>query len=285
VELLVDETRYHDPGSSAVSLEDLFGAVDRPPLRRHLVEFARRVKLSGTPAELESFRYLEERMREYGFRTSLLLHDAYISLPGACSVEVDARALRSITHSMSKPTGAAGIRAELVYIGLGDAAAFKNREVAGRIALVDGIATEEVAHSASRAGAVGQLHISPTEHLYEMCISPVWGNPSQHTRSELPTTAAATISRDDGAVLRERCRRGEKVVASMRTEVDTGWRKTPLLVAELDPPGASEDAPFVLLSGHHDTWHYGVMDNGAANATMLEAARLLARRRRMPTIV
>ena len=112
-----------------------------------------------------------------------------------------------------------------------------------------------------------------------MCISPVWGNPSQHTRSELPTAAAATISRDDGAILRERCRRGEKVVVSMRTEVDTGWRKTPLLVAELDRPGASEDAPFVLLSGHHDTWHYGVMDNGAANATMLEAARLLARER------
>ena len=149
-----------------------------PSLRRHLVEFARRVKLSGTPAELESFHYLEERMREYGFRTSLILHDAFISLPGTCSVEVDGRALRSITHSMSKPTGAAGIRAELVYIGAGRCCSVQgSREVAGRIALVDGIATEEVAHLASRAGAVGQLHISPTEHLYEMCISPVWGRP------------------------------------------------------------------------------------------------------------
>ena len=36
-------------------------------------------------------------------------------------------------------------------------------------------------------------------------------------------------------------------------------------------------APFVLFSGHHDTWHYGVMDNGGANATMMEAARILAR--------
>ena len=34
------------------------------------------------------------------------------------------------------------------------------------------------------------------------------------------------------------------------------------------------------ISGHHDTWHYGVMDNGAANATMLEVARLTARERR-----
>jgi hypothetical protein len=32
----------------------------------------------------------------------------------------------------------------------------------------------------------------------------------------------------------------------------------------------------VLLSGHHDTWYYGVMDNGSANATMLEVARLAA---------
>ena len=60
-------------------LEELCDAVDRLSLRRHLTEFARRVKLSGTPAELESFHYLEERMREYGFRTSLILHDAFVT--------------------------------------------------------------------------------------------------------------------------------------------------------------------------------------------------------------
>ncbi len=35
----------------------------------------------------------------------------------------------------------------------------------------------------------------------------------------------------------------------------------------------------MLFSGHHDTWHYGVMDNGGANATMLEVARIVAGRR------
>ena len=34
-----------------------------------------------------------------------------------------------------------------------------------------------------------------------------------------------------------------------------------------------------MFSGHHDTWHYGVMDNGSANATMLEVARLCAAER------
>src|SRR5690606_7294032 len=29
------------------------------------------------------------------------------------------------------------------------------------------------------------------------------------------------------------------------------------------------------LSGHIDSWHYGAMDNGSANATMMEVARTL----------
>ena len=52
----------------------------------HLAEFAKRVKLSGTAEELESFRYLKAVLDGYGYVTSLILHDAYISLPGAhCS--------------------------------------------------------------------------------------------------------------------------------------------------------------------------------------------------------
>ncbi|WP_244627390.1 M28 family peptidase [Microvirga tunisiensis] len=169
--------------------------------------------------------------------------------------------------------------ADLVYVGEGDEAAIARQDVRGRIVLIDGIATEDVTAFASRAGAVGQIHISPNEHLYEMCVSPVWGNPSQHTRTHLPRTAICTISHDDGAILRERCLKGETVRAALWTEVDTGWRKTPLLVSDLDASTGGADAPFVLFSGHHDTWHYGVMDNGGANATMLEAARLLAERR------
>jgi hypothetical protein len=258
----------------ATAATALGGAVSAGRLMAHLGEFARRVKLSGSAEELESFRYLEAEMAAAGFRTTLLSHDAYISLPGRSEVRVGGETLRSITHSMSRPTPAAGLSAPLVYVGTGDAAAFAAHDVAGRIVLVDGIALEDVAVAATRAGAVGQIHISPTEQLYEMCISPVWGSPSQHTRGELPTTAICTITHDDGAALRARCL-ASNVQAFMATEVDTGWRKTPLLVAELSAAEAP-DEPFVLFSGHHDTWHFGVMDNGSANAAMLEAARVLA---------
>lgn len=170
-------------------------------LMAHLGEFAKHVKLSGTPEELESFRYLQAEMTGHGYRTELLFHDAYISLPGKARVEVDGQSIPCITHSMSLPTPAAGLSASLVYIREGEAANFAAVDVRGKIVLVDGITTEEVAALSRDAGALGQLHISPTEHLYEMCVSPVWGSPSQHTRAQLPTTAICTISRDDGAKL------------------------------------------------------------------------------------
>ena len=252
--------------------------MDRGRLLAHLEEFGKRVKLSGTPEELESFHYLQARMAAAGYRTSLLSHDAYISLPGRSEVRVDEMRLASITHSHSRPTPAGGLAAPLVHVGEGKAEDFAERDVAGKIVLAEGIATEDVAVEASRAGAVGVIHISPTEQLYEMCVSPVWGSPSQHTRGALPGVAICTIARDDGAALRQRCLAGEAVGVFMATEVDTRWRKTPLLVAELDAEGGP-DEPFVLFSGHHDTWHFGVMDNGSANATMLEAAALLAGQR------
>ncbi len=249
---------------------------DRARLMAHIGEFARRVKLSGTAEELESFRYLQAEMDGFGYRTELLTHDAFISLPGVATVEIDGENLRCITHSMSVSTSAAGVTGHLIHVGEGTEADFAGKDVAGKIVLVDGIATEEVAALVSAFGALGELHISPNEHLYEMCVSPVWGSPSQHTRDRLPTTVICSIAKDDGRRLRERLARGEAVTATLCADVDTGWRKTPLLVAELQPKG--DDGPFILFSGHHDTWHFGVMDNGGANATMLEAARLLALR-------
>ena len=60
----------------------LCAAVDQAVMMRHLEEFARRIKLSGTLEEMESFRYLKAMLDGYGYQTELILHDAYISLPG-----------------------------------------------------------------------------------------------------------------------------------------------------------------------------------------------------------
>ncbi|HSU04778.1 MAG TPA: M28 family peptidase [Acetobacteraceae bacterium] len=264
---------------SDAELRAVCDGVDGAVLMRHMQEFARWVKLSGTPDELQSLRYVQAELDSYGFSTDLLLHDAYISLPGRSRVEIDGATPRSITHSFSRSSPPDGVTAEVVYVGDGSPGDFSGKDVRGRIVLVEGIASPAVAHRASVAGAVGQLHISPHEHIHEMCVSPVWGSPSEETRRSLPSTVVTTVAYADGVALRDRLSSGTHPRVTLHAEVDTGWRKTPILVAELDAGSADAEPPFVMFSGHHDTWYYGVMDNGGANATMLEVARVCAARR------
>ena len=250
--------------------------VDSALMMRHLTHIAQYVKLSGTKDEADSLAYIRKVLDGYGYATSWIEHDAYISLPGRASVTVDGRALTAITHSMSQSSPAEGTTGRLVYVGDGTDADFAKQDVTGCIVLAEGIATPAVALRASRAGAAGQLHISPHEHLHEMCLSPVWGNPSEETATNLPTTVSCTVSEADGTVLREALARGEAPAVTLHAQVDTGWRRTPILVADLPADPAAKDEPFVLFSGHHDTWYFGVMDNGTANIAMMEVARLCA---------
>lgn len=258
----------------------LTSSPDRERLMSHIHEFSKRVKLSGSREEYESFLYLQQQMESYGYSTSLIQHDAYISLPGKARIVLDGKNLDCITHSMSHPSDPAGLAGELVYISEGTAHDYQSNDVAGKIVLISGIATEETSHLSRIHGVIGEIHISPNNNLYEMCVSPVWGSPDQYTRENLPAAVITTITQDDGAELIKRCEAGEVVTATLIATVDTGWRKTPILICELLPDNRrNETENFVLFSGHHDTWHFGVMDNGGANATMLEAARLLRENR------
>ncbi|SKA24528.1 M28 family peptidase [Consotaella salsifontis] len=236
------------------------------------------VKLSGSAEELTSLELVRKRIETYGYRTEIILHDAMISLPGAARLETGGRTWTCITHSHARPTPAGGLTAPLVDVGEGSQADFDAADVRGRVVLVAGLASPAVTARASAAGAAGQIHFTRDGHIHEMCVSPVWGSPSVETVDRLPCTVVVTVGLDDGEELRAMLRDGRLSEVTLFAEVDTGWRKTPILIAEMEAPEAPEDAPFVLFSGHHDTWYYGVMDNGAANATMLEVARLMASR-------
>lgn len=234
-------------------------------------------KLAGTPDELESLETLRAGFIEAGYRVSLIMHDAYISLPVKASLRIGERDYKCITHSMAKPTSEKGLEAELVDIGAGKDEDIAGKYLAGKIVVVDGIATPNIAQRMSKLRVAGIIHVSPHEHIHEMCVSPVWGSPSIETMNNLPICSIVSVSDADGAHIRKLIADAKSGVnALMQTQVDTGWRKTPILVAEMEAPEASKQSPFVLFSGHHDTWYYGVMDNGSANATILEVARLAA---------
>ncbi len=67
----------------------LTSSPDRERLMSHIHEFSKRVKLSGSREEYESFLYLQQQMESYGYSTSLIQHDAYISLPGKARIVLD----------------------------------------------------------------------------------------------------------------------------------------------------------------------------------------------------
>jgi N-acetylated-alpha-linked acidic dipeptidase len=113
------------------------------------------------------------------------------------------------------------------------------------------------------------------DHLHNMIVTTIWGAPTPDTASRIPATPCLSVVGADGERLRALIAGGPLRVR-LTTRVRTGWMAIPHLIGVL--PGRAENR-FLLLSGHVDAWHHGAMDNGAANATMLEVARLLASRR------
>jgi hypothetical protein len=237
-------------------------------------EIAQYVRLSGSPEELEAFRWVESEVQRYGYDTSLTFHEGYISLPGPARLLVEtsggAEDVECITHAFAAPTPPGGVTAEVVYVP--SDVVPPEEEVAGKIVLTGGMAFGGRVKRLESLGAVAQIYIHD-DYLHETPSSPIWGSPTDGTVELLPTTPGIAIRRPDAEVLQERLNAGP-VMVTIHAEVDTGWREIPVLTAE--HPELRQHEHFVLFSSHVDSWYYGAMDNASANATLLEVARLLA---------
>ena len=63
----------------------LFDQVNVSRMMADVNALAQWVRLSGTPEELQAVRYVQRQLKAAGVKTTLLLHDAFISLPGPAS--------------------------------------------------------------------------------------------------------------------------------------------------------------------------------------------------------
>ncbi len=256
-------------------------AVSESQLTTYNKAIAQWTRLSGTAEERKAAEYAQEQLRGFSFAARIVMHDAYISLPGAASLRLtqpQQKAIVCITHSMGIPTPPGGVTAEVVDAGKGTPDEYVRASAAGKVALVEGRATPQHAVNATRAGVRGLICISG-RHAHEMCCSPIWGNPSGRTAAELPRVHLLSLHQADGEALRDLCARG-RVEVRFTAAVETTWTQTPVVVADLTPGHPDAEAGmFVLFSGHLDSWYLGAMDNGSANAAMLEVARLFAQHR------
>ncbi|HEU5194719.1 MAG TPA: M28 family peptidase [Methylomirabilota bacterium] len=264
--ILTAPWEYYDP------LEPVLAAQVSPAtLMEHVRTIGAWERESGSPGEAQAYDYIERALKSYGVEVERREIEAYISLPLEAHLTLpDGSTMAGLTHSFS--TSVEALEAEVVDVG--DARAQDLARARGKIALIRGLASPGRAWAAQQAGVLGQIHVL-MDHLHNMIVTTIWGTPSPDTAARIPTTPCLSILGADGERLRALLARGP-LRLRMTTRVRTGWIPIPHLVGELK--GRDEDR-FVLFSGHVDSWHYGAMDNGTANATMLEVARLLSSRR------
>ena len=260
--------RYRDPHET-----ELLPAVSAETLMTHTRAIAAWERESGTPGEAQAYDHIERALKSYGYAVERREIEALISLPLEGRVVLpDGAVIEGLTHAFSPSTD--GLEAEVVDVGDGTPGDFARAGAAGKIALLDSLATPGKAWAAQEAGTVGQIFVN-RDHLHNMIVTTIWGTPEPDTAWRIPKTPCLSVRRVDGERIRKLIHEGRGRVRLV-TRVRTGWTPIPHLTAHLD--GTAEDR-FILFSGHVDGWHHGAMDNGTANATMLEVARLLATRR------
>ncbi|GIV79697.1 M28 family peptidase [Litorilinea aerophila] len=268
----------HNP----VDENQLLAQISRERLWETNSTIARWNRHSGTDEEREAFRYVQGLLDEYGLQTTLLEHPALISYPLDASLTLldDAGAPLATIPCLGTAYSATveGLEAEVVDLGFGTPEDYARQDVRGKIVLLNGLATPTAVYAAEQAGAIGQIFIND-DHLHYMIVSSIWGTPTPASAERIPRTPSVSVVERDGHELRRRIAENSGaggVRVRLTSHVFMDWQQTPLLVADL--PGQNADE-FVLFSGHLDSWEVGAMDNGSANATMLEVARILAQHR------
>ena len=191
---------------TGTTIEQLCGAVSADTMMAHLGGVCETREAVGNARGTGELSLPASRCLDgYGYATDLISPPAYISLPGAARVEIGNEDRRAASRIRSPARPQRRNARRVVYAGAGTRARSSRAiDVRGKIVLLDGDRQlRRPACAASKAGAIGQIHISPHEHLHEMCISPVWGSPTDGDRRErLPTHRRRHASRkEDGDAL------------------------------------------------------------------------------------
>ena len=258
--------------------------IDTTGLRAQVNAIVVHPRPSGSLGENAAIDHIVETLRGAGVPTDVHPFWAYVSNPVSASVSVPSAGFEAVAITAAYSGSVQGLEAVAVDVGGVDDLPLIDRtsgerlelephsgaDLTGKIALIEGLPRPEAAWALEKMGAAGAVFINPRERLNELITTTVWGTPSRRSAHRDPGLPVAQVRASDGERLRSLAASGAAVRLDVNT--DTGWKELRLVVARIDPPEA-EDAPYVLLGGHIDSWYYGATDEGASNAAMLELAR------------
>jgi len=280
---------HKDPALESVA----HAAIDMAEPKALLDRFATLTRESGSGDERRAGEYIAGRLRAFGVPVTVHEPELFLSIPERSELRVvggpdgSDEAIRSRPPAFARPTGAAELAGDLVYVpsryagGTADlfdtplaavSAGGGADPVAGRIVLTEGYSMPGVVHAFERRGAIGQIYIHPGEAIHEGICTPIWGAPTHESIRRKPRTPVVCVSHPDGARLIARARAGRTTVG-IRTWLREGWVPCLLPVAEIR--GAEDPDEVVLVHGHYDSWYVGIGDNATGDAALLELARVL----------
>ncbi len=252
-------------------LEAASNAVSADTLQRHLEWFSSVRRDTGDVGETQAAEYIAAELKKAGVPVTLHPFDAFLSYPIRATLDVQApepMQLRCLTHSFAKSTGPHGLVGDLVHVKDGDVG-----QAAGRVALIDGLATPVTVLRASRAGCAAVVFANQDFMLHNMIVTTIWGTPGLDQLDRLPQIPVVTVNKQDGERLKALLARNQGVRLRLETEVKTGWFKS--LLPEVRIPGTEEPDKFVLCGGHYCSWEYGTTDNATGNACLIEMSKIL----------
>jgi hypothetical protein len=179
----------------------------------------------------------------------------------------------------TKPTPAAGITAEAVWVGVGAAPDLLGRDLKGKAVLIySTFVPGGRSHSASDRAGIFNSDTLAMKAGAAMIINvmAVPGN-AQFNPEGAPEGHEAvptlTISQDEGFMLRDMLAAGERVEINLTLDIeDRTGLKSENIFATL--PGMSDEHDIIVM--HADGFFQAAMDNASGMATGLEIARFYA---------
>lgn len=200
-----------------------------------------------------------------------------VSIPKCATLEVNGKAIEALTHPMTPC--ADRLSGELVWVTPGE----NSSSVAGKIALVRGLATEKVVSQLECQLAKGAVFITGPL-IHNMIVSKRWGSPTRANLHQGVGIPVVSINEADGLQLVKSFEAGETLNAVLSTEVENRWGPIANLEATLpanvetkgDNVSDAHPEDLILMTGHLDSWGPGALDNASGLITMLNVVRFLS---------
>lgn len=268
-------TRWADPAAESL----LLGSVELQEPLALMGRFGPLVRYAGSADERAAADAVAARLARW--EIPFVRHDPYlyVSVPRQGELRVItpayARSLRCQVPAYAGVTGDTAVEGDLVHLPGAPGPAAR-----GKVVLTPGYPDAGRLQALAEQGALAVLFMQPGERIQPGSVSRLWGAPDLEGAGQRACLPAASVSGPDGLALLEALGRGP-VTIRLKTDVEQGWARCPVLVAELR--GTEEPELFVLLHAGLDAWPdrgpAGVAGAGAAGAAgagaLLEVARVL----------